>query len=257
MFAWVLVTGILAAAAIGYLGVFVIFKRVALAGDALSHVALPGIALALALGVDVLWGALPVLLLAAVIVYFVSKSAHLYEDAIIGILFSLSLAIGVLFINLEDLEAALFGDILHLGAGEMTVTILLSLIILLFVWALHRPLTLTCFSSDLARANGVKVERTNLFFFVLLALAVGLGVKVVGTLLVGSLVIIPSSAAANLARSLKSLTALSIGFAALSTALGLLAAHAFRLLPGPMIVIFEGVLFLLTLTGKLARQRVR
>jgi ABC-type Mn2+/Zn2+ transport system permease subunit len=253
MFLLVLVAGIFAAAAMGYLGVFVIFKRVALAGDALSHVALPGIALALALGVDVLWGAIPVLLLAAVAIYFISQSAHLYEDAIIGILFSLSLAVGVLFINLQDLEAALFGDILHLGILEIAFTVSLSIAILLSVRVLHRSLALSSFSTDLARANGVQVEKTNFLFFILLALAVALGVKVVGTLLVGSLVIIPASAASNIARSLKSLVAFSILFAALSTVLGLLAAHSFRVLPGPMIVIFEGIVFLLTLAAKLAR----
>ncbi len=257
MFFPVLVAGTFAAAAMGYLGVFVIFKRVALAGDALSHVALPGIALALALGVDVLWGAVPVLLLAAVAVYFISKSAHLYEDAIIGILFSLSLAVGVLFINLQDLEAALFGDILHLGRMEIAVTVLLSFAILISVRVLHRSLALSSFSADLARANGVSVEKTNFLFFVLLALAVALGVKVVGTLLVGSLVIIPSSAASNVAKSLKSLTTFSVSFAVLSTGLGLVAADFYRVLPGPMIVIFEGVLFLLTFTAKLAHERAR
>jgi zinc transport system permease protein len=255
MFILALITGICAAAAMGLLGVFVIFKRVALAGDALSHVALPGIALALALGMNVLWGALPVLLLAAVAIYFISKSAHLYEDAIIGILFSLSLAIGVLFIRIEDLEAALFGDILHLGRAEVFVSVSLSVLILILTRVAYRSLALTSFSADLARANGVNVEKTNFLFFVLLALAVALGVKVVGTLLVGSLVIIPSSAAANLAKSLKSLTAFSISFAALSTVLGLVAARAFRVLPGPMIVIFEGVFFLLTFGTKLARRR--
>jgi zinc transport system permease protein len=243
MFALAMLVAVCAAIAMGYLGVFVIFKRVALVGDALSHVALPGMAAALALGVDVLWGAIPALLLAAVAVYYVSKATRLYEEAIVGIVFSLALAGGVLLIRGKDLEAALFGDILHLGAWEIVVTVFLSALILILMIAFHRSLALSSFSSDLARANGIPVERTNLLFLVMLALAVALGVKVVGTLLVGSLVVIPASAASNLARSLKALTVLSVVFAVASVVLGLLAAHFFAALPGPMVVLFEGGLF--------------
>ncbi len=251
MFALAVLVAVCAAVTMGYLGVFVIFKRVALVGDALSHVALPGMAVALTLGVDVLWGAIPALLLAAVAVYYLSKATHLYEEAIVGILFSLALAGGVLLIQGKELEAALFGDILHLGKAEITVTVLLSALILLLMTVLHRSLALASFSSDLALANGIKVERTNLLFLVMLALAVALGVKVVGTLLVGSLVVIPASAASNLARSLKGLTVLSIVFAVLSVVLGLVAAHALQVLPGPMVVLFEGGLFGVSLVMKM------
>jgi ABC-type Mn2+/Zn2+ transport system permease subunit len=252
MLALALLVASCAAVAMGYLGVFVIFRRVALVGDALSHVALPGMALALALGVDVLWGAIPALLLAAVAVFFLSKATRLYEEAIVGILFSLALAGGVLLIQGEELEAALFGDILHLGKLEITVTALLSAAILILMIASHRTLTLASFSTDLALANGIRVDRTNLLFLVMLALAVALGVKVVGTLLVGSLVVIPASAASNLARSLRGLTVLSIAFAVLSVVAGLLAAHVLQVLPGPMVVLFEGGLFALSMLIKLA-----
>lgn len=252
MFGMAVLVAVCAAAAMGYLGVFVIFKRVALVGDALSHVALPGMAVALALGVDVLWGAIPALLLAAVAVYYVSKLTRLYEEAIVGIVFSLALAGGVLLIKGDELEAALFGDILHLGTSEIVVTVLLSALIVVLMIAFHRSLALASFSSDLALANGVQVERTNLLFLVMLALAVALGVKVVGTLLVGSLVVIPASAASNLARSLKRLTVLSIAFAVLSVLLGLVAAHTFQVLPGPMVVLFEGGLFGLSMAMKVA-----
>jgi ABC-type Mn2+/Zn2+ transport system permease subunit len=254
MFALALLVGVCAAAAMGYLGVFVIFRRVALVGDALSHVALPGMALALTFGVDVLWGAIPALLLAALAVYFVSKATRLYEEAIVGIFFSLALAGGVLLIHGDQLEAALFGDILHLGALEIVVTVLLSGLILLLMVVFHRSLALASFSSDLALANGVRVERTNLLFLVMLALAVALGVKVVGTLLVGSLVVIPASAASNIARSLKALTVFSIVFAVLSVVLGLVTAHFFHALPGPMVVLFEGGLFALSMLVKTVGQ---
>jgi zinc transport system permease protein len=254
MFALAVLVAVCAAIAMGYLGVFVIFRRVALVGDALSHVALPGMALALAFGVDVLWGAIPALLLAAVAVQYVSKATRLYEEAIVGIVFSLALAGGVLLIQGKDLEAALFGDILHLETLEIVVTVALSAVILILMVAFHRSLALASFSSDLALANGVPVENTNLLFLVMLALAVALGVKVVGTLLVGSLVVIPASAASNLARSLKALTVLSITFAVVSVVLGLLAAHFFQVLPGPMVVLFEGCLFAMSMLIKMLGQ---
>jgi len=250
VFALVLLAGVCAAVAVGFLGVFVLFRRMALVGDALSHVALPGLAVAIALGVDPIWGALAALLAAAVGIFYISRATRLYEEAIVGILFSLALAGGVLLLKGRELEAALFGDLTSLSALDVWLTIGLSLAIGLATLALYRQLALVSFSSDLARANGVNVDRVSLLFFILLALAVALGVKVVGTLLVGSLVIIPAASGANLARSLKVLTGLSIFFAVASVVLGLVVAHLSGLLPGPVIVLMEGALFLVSLALK-------
>lgn len=249
-FALVLLAGVCAAVAVGFLGVFVIFRRMALVGDALSHVALPGMAVAIVLGVDPLWGAVVALLAAAFIIFYLSRATRLYEEAIVGILFSLALAGGVLLLKGRELEAALFGDLTSLSGIDIWLTIGLSLAIGLATLALYRQLALLSFSTDLARANGVNVDRVGLLFLVLLGLAVALGVKVVGTLLVGSLVIIPAASGANLARSLKVLAGLSVFFAVASVVFGLLVAHTFHLLPGPVIVLMEGGLFLVSLVVK-------
>ena len=247
MFPLVLLAGVCAAVAVGFLGVFVLFRRMALVGDALSHVALPGVAVAIVLGIDPLWGALVSLGLAAIAVFWLSKATRLYEEAIVGILFSIALAGGVLLLKGRELEAALFGDLSNLGVLDAWLTIGLAIVIGLATLVLYRKLALVSFSTDLARANGIDVDRISLLFFLLLALAVALGVKVVGTLLVGSLVVIPPASGANLAKSLRTLAWLSIGFAVAAIVIGLVVAHVFQFLPGPVIVLAEGALFLLTL----------
>ncbi|MDE3155391.1 MAG: metal ABC transporter permease [Acidobacteriota bacterium] len=247
MFPLILLAGTCAAVAIGFLGVFVLFRRMALVGDALSHVALPGVAVAIVLGIDPLWGALVALGLAAVAIFWLQKATRLYEEAIVGILFSIALAGGVLLLRGRELEAALFGDLSSLSGLDVGLTIGLAVVIFAATLALYRRLALVSFSSDLARANGIDVDRVGLLFFLLLALAVALGVKVVGTLLVGSLVVIPPASGANLARSLRTLALLSVAFAVGAIVLGLVVAHVFRFLPGPVIVLAEGAFFLLSL----------
>jgi zinc transport system permease protein len=247
VFPLILLAGVCAAAAVGFLGVFVLFRRMALVGDALSHVALPGVAIALVAGVDPIWGALASLGVASVVMFWLSKATRLYEEAIVGILFSIALAAGVLLLKGKELEAALFGDLSNLSGLDVWLTIGLALVIGIATLALYRRLALVSFSTDLARANGIDVDRVSLLFFLLLALAVALGVKVVGTLLVGSLVVIPPASGANLARSLRALTILSILCAVAAVAGGLLIAHVFHVLPGPVIVLAEGALFAVTL----------
>ena len=230
----------------GSIGAFIILKRMALVGDALSHVALPGIALALFYAVDPFWGVLLFVLAAAAIVWWLEGRTTLPTDALVGLLFTTSLAIGVLTIPNEELIHSLFGEFPDLSPLAFTVTAGLALVSAGLAIGFARQFVFRTTTPDLARVHGVG-RLYDLFLLVLFALIVSLGIKLVGTLLMGALTIIPASIGKNLGKSMKGLLIVSTFLGGIISVAGLLIAHAFAFLPGPSIILFGVGLFIISL----------
>jgi zinc transport system permease protein len=230
----------------GGIGAFIILKRMALVGDALSHVALPGIALALFYAVDPFWGILIFVLAAAVIVWWLEGRTTLPADALVGLLFTTSLAVGVLTIPNEEIIHSLFGEFSALSRLEFVTTTGLALGAAgMVVWFTRQFLFRTT-TPDLARVHGLG-RWFDLLLLSLFALIVSLGIKLVGTLLMGALTIIPASIGKNIARSMRGFIALSIFLGGFISVIGLFIAHVFSFFPGPSIVLFGVGLFLISL----------
>lgn len=230
----------------GSVGGFIILKRMALVGDALSHVALPGIALALFYAVDPFWGVLLFLLAAAVIVWLLEGHTTLPGDALVGLLFTTSLAIGVLTIPDEELIHSLFGGFPALSWLAFAITTGLALAAAAMVIGFARQLLFRTTAPDLAQAHGVG-RWFDLLLLALFALIVSLGIKLVGTLLMGALTIIPASIAKNVAKTMKAFIMVSTLLGGFISVSGLLIAEAFSFLPGPSIILFGVGLFLASL----------
>jgi zinc transport system permease protein len=230
----------------GSIGAFIILKRMALVGDALSHVALPGIALALFYAVDPFWGVLLFVLAAAVIVWWLEGRTTLPGDALVGLLFTTSLAIGVLTIPDEELIHSLFGEFPDLSPLAFTVTAGLALGSAGLAIVFARQFVFRTTTPDLARVHGVG-RLYDLFLLALFALIVSLGIKLVGTLLMGALTIIPASIGKNLGKSMKGFLIVSTFLGGIISVTGLLIAHTFGFLPGPSIILFGVGLFIISL----------
>src|SRR5919106_4156430 len=230
------VSSLVIASAVGIascgIGAFIILKRMALVGDALSHVALPGIALALFYAVDPFWGVLIFLLAAAAIVWWLEGRTALPGDALVGLLFTTSLAVGGLTIPDREIIHSLFGEFPALSVVEFVVTTGLALAAALTVIGLARQFLFRTTTPDLAQVHGLG-RLFDLVLLSLFALIVSLGIKLVGTLLMGALTIIPASIAKNLGRSMKGYIATSTLLGGFISVTGLLIAHAFSFLPGP------------------------
>jgi zinc transport system permease protein len=230
----------------GAVGAFIILKRMALVGDALSHVALPGIALALFYAVDPVWGVLTFLLAAAVIVWWLEGRTTLPGDALVGLLFTTSLAVGVLMIPDAEIIHSLFGEFPALSLFAFAVTTGLALAAAAVVIGFTRQFLFRTTAPDLARVHGVG-RWFDLFLLLVFAVIVALGIKLVGTLLMGALTIIPASVAKNIARSMKGFVAVSTVLGGIISVAGLFIAHTFSFLPGPSIILFGVGLFLISL----------
>lgn len=242
-----LAVGILVGIGAGYLGAFMVLRRMSLVGDALSHVALPGIAVALVIGVNPFLGGFAALALVVVGIWALERHTALPSETLVGILFTISLAVGLLITPEPELLEALFGNIATIGALDVMATLVLVTTILVIMPRIVPGTILGIISPDLAQSARVKIKRDNFLFLFMVAIIVALGLKVAGTLLMGSLVIIPAAAAKNLARDLAGYTRLAAFLGALTAAVGIIIANIYQLAPGPLVVLTGGIVFLGTL----------
>ncbi|HUI62181.1 MAG TPA: metal ABC transporter permease [Steroidobacteraceae bacterium] len=235
------------ASAAGLVGCFAIMRRMALAADPMSHVALPGMGVALLLRVNPLLGALTALLLGAVLIWAMERRSRISTEAIIGVTFSVALALGSTITSGEALIDALFGNAGRLTPWESLLGVIGPLSVIVFILRARHALVVTLVSPDIATTSSVNVGRIQLYFLLAFALTVGLGLRYLGVLLMGSLIIIPAAFARRFARSLNSMFLLSVSTAVCSTLLGTYLATILGRQSGPFIVMIAGALFFASL----------
>src|SRR5207244_12675521 len=202
-------------------GSFALMKRIGLAGDVVSHIALPGLGLAMLFGINPLVGAAAALFLGTILIWHLQKSATLTTDVAIGVIFTAALAIGTVLTPSDDLIEALFGGFQSLNAIWFTAGIVAVAIIVGFVLVFRHQLILSLFSPELAAATGINVSRLNLYFLLIFSLTVLLGVRFLGALLVGALIIVPAAIGRQLTHTINAFLLTSSLPSVLSVALGL------------------------------------
>ena len=241
-----LVVAVATAVAAGLTGSFAVMRRMSLAADALSHVALPGIGLALMVHVSPLAGALVMLFLGALLVWGLEDQARVSTDTVVGIVFSAALAIGSMMTKGQDLVDLLFGQAGDPSWAEAVFALATAALVITFVLRRRHHLVIALVSPDLARTSGVNVRTLNLLYLEMFALSVALGLRHLGILLMGSLIIIPAATARRLATHLSQMLWVSAAVAAGATIAGSIAAPAVHQEPGPVIVTIAALGFLLT-----------
>jgi zinc transport system permease protein len=241
-------------AAAGSVGAFLILRRMALVGDALSHVALPGIAVALLYGTDPFWGVVVCLVGAALVVWWLEGLSNLPAEALVGVLFTASLAVGTLLVPGEALEESLFGAFPSLSALALAALVAAAGVATAVSFVGARRFLLRILSPELARTSGV-TRRADLVLLLNFALVVALGIKLVGALLMGALTIIPASVAKNVSRSVAGYMVVSVLIGSLNAVAGVVVSREFGLLPGPTIILLGVALFVSSLGWSSARSQ--
>lgn len=249
-----LLVAVFVAASASLLGSFAILKRMALVGDALSHVALPGMALAILFKFNPFLGAVVFLGITVTGIWVIEYRSSLALETIVGVFFTASLAIGALIMPEHDLIEALFGNITSLTAAESLVSIALSFTLIVLLLFMYKRLTLNMVSQEIAQSIGINNKRLEFIFLLSFALAVALGIRFVGALLMGSLVIIPAASAKNIARSLMAFMYGSVIFGVLAAASGVYISHIYKLTPGPIFILISASIFLATLIARQIRK---
>lgn len=238
-----LAAGAFVGSAAGYLGSIMVSKHMALVGDALSHVALPGLALGLLFGFNPFFGAFAFLVTAAVVTWYLERSTSLPVESIIGVLFVLALAVGIIITPQPDLLDALFGDVSSLTPIDAGISALVSVVVIFATRAIYPKLALSMTSEELAVSNRVRVERVNLVYLLLVTTVVAVGIREVGTLLVGAVVIVPAAAARIISSTLSRYSLASAVFGLTSVISGVLLSSYLNVPAGPLVVLVGVALF--------------
>lgn len=251
IFLWhALLGGIGVAVLAGPLGAFVVWRKMAYFGETLSHGALLGIALSLLWDWPVLLGILLVSMLISAWLFFLESRMALANDTLLGILSHTALAAGLIaVVGLKNTPwnvlGYLYGDILALGRHDLLVLYVVGIVILGVFACIWRPLLSLTVDVDLAAIEGVPVRRVRAIYTVLLAVAVALGIQIVGVLLMTAMLILPVATARRWSRSPEQLAIFAIGVGVLSVIGGLMGSYYFDWPTGPAIVITASSGFLL------------
>jgi zinc transport system permease protein len=253
------VGGIGIALVAGPLGCFVVWRRMAYFGSSIAHGALLGVALGLLFGLGLTPAVLVVSLLLAGLLVALQRQHLLATDTLLGILAHAALALGLIALALMegvrvDLMAYLFGDVLSIGWVDIAWIYgggAFALAALAYVWT---PLLAATLNEELARAEGLPVARARAVLMLLIALVVAIAMKIVGVLLIVSLLIIPAAAARGFARTPEAMAMLAAGAGVLSVVGGIAASMAWDWPAGPAIVAAATLLFVASLGASAGRR---
>lgn len=239
------------------LGVSLVLKRYSMIGDGLSHVGFGTLAIAMSLHWAPLAVALPVVTLCAFLLLRLKENGKIKGDAAIAILSSSALAIGVIATSLSsgmntDIYGYMFGSILAAGSDDVYLSLILSAVVLgLFVLLYNRIFAVT-FDENFAQATGIKVGRYNMLIAVLTAVTIVLGMRMMGAMLISSLIIFPALSSMRIFRSFRGVIISSAVLSVSCFMIGLIASYAFSTPVGASIVVVNLVVFLcFSLLGRL------
>lgn len=227
------------------IGVFVILRKQALLSDALAHVLLLGIALSLALKINAAAGLFIFALAAGVAIFFIKDKSRVNLDAVVGVFFTASLAVSSLLIPSEELLETFLGNLENIGRGDVAVSVVLAGFIIVALLGRFREFAFAAFAPDLAQVDRLKVKKYELAFMLILALGVAVGIKLVGTLLVSALIIVPAASAKIFSRQIRAMAVWSMLLGLASAITGLIYSLKLATPPGPTIILAGSALFFL------------
>ena len=245
------------------IGLFLVLRRNSLFGDALSHVAFGGIAVGLVANIYPLWTGLALSILGALGITKLRQSTKIPSDAAVAILLSSGLALGVVLVSLSggfslDLFSFLFGSIFLVSIEDTLAILAMTGIILAIVMMLYRQLMYITFDEEQAKVSGLQISKLNYLFIVLASVGVIVSMRLVGILLVSSLIVIPNVTALLFGRGFKKTALISVSVSVFTVMTGIAVSYAFDLAPAGTIVLVSIGVFLALLAWKsITKKRLK
>ncbi len=242
-----IMSGGLLSIALALIGTIVVLKRMSFLGAGLSHAAFAGVIISLILEIPVLVGAFLYNLIASIGILKLRKAAN--ADALIGIIFSFSMALGIMLVYVEGINASivqiLFGDILSISRSDIVISFISTLIILALFYIKGKKLIYFAFDEEYLKTKGENTEMLYTLLLIALALIITVSIKLIGILLVSSFLVIPPSSAIMISRNTKQMIFYSVLFSLISLAAGLFLSFSFDIPSGAMVVITSTLIFVI------------
>lgn len=244
------VVGLLVSLCAALLGVSLVLKRYSMIGDGLSHAGFGSLAVASALGLAPMAVSIPVVMASAVLLLRLSGRAKLKGDALIAMISAASLAVGVIVLSLSngttgDVNNYLFGSVLAMTGEDVWLSVALAAVVLVLFVLFYRKMFAVTFDETFARATGEKVEAYHLLLACLTALTIVLGMRVMGAMLISSLIIFPALTAMRVCRSFRSVTICAAVISVVCFMLGLCLSYLLDTPTGASVVVVNVLAFLL------------
>ncbi|NLC54518.1 MAG: metal ABC transporter permease [Erysipelothrix sp.] len=248
-----ILVGSLIALSSAFLGIFLVLQRQSMIGDGLAHVSFATIAIALFFNQSPLIVSIPLVILASFLIIKLNDKAGINGDAAIGLISAFAVALGVLISSLSqgfniDLFSYLFGSILVISQLDVILSIILSVIVIVLIVFYYNSLFAMTYDQEFAKVIGLDTNKMKYLISVLTSITVVLGIRVVGTMLISSMIIFPTVTALLVTKSFKETILMSTIVSVLSVILGIFISYIFNLPTGATIVIINGIIFVLVLT---------
>ena len=247
-----LLAGLLTSIACGVIGTFVVVNRIVFLSGGIAHAAYGGIGLAFFFGLPFVVGTLGFALLVAMVMAVVTLKARDRSDTIIGVLWALGMALGVILLDVTpgynvDLMSFLFGSILAVPTSDLWLMLVLNGLILLAVGYFYNDFLALSYDEDFAQVRGVRVKFLYFLLLAMVALSVVMIIRIVGLILVIALLTIPPYIAEKYSASLRTMMLLSFLLSCFFTTAGLWISYVFNLTSGATIIMVAGVCFFISL----------
>jgi zinc transport system permease protein len=244
-----IVIGLLIAISSSFLGTFLVLKKYSMIGDGLAHVSFASVALALLLNESPLIVSIPIVTIASLFILVLNEKANLHGDAAIGLVSSFAVATGSIIISVGpgfniDLANYLFGNILMTETIDVVLSFILALIVVMTIIFFYNPLFSITYDEEYAQVNHLKTKYANYLLSILTSIAVVLGIRVVGTMLISSMIIFPTVSALQISNGFKQTIIYASFISVFSVIFGIFGSIFFATPPGASIVVVNGLVFL-------------
>ncbi len=246
------IAGVMIGFLASYFGVFVVQRKMSFLGSGLAHSAFGGVALGLLLNTEPLIIAVPFTIIISLLISLLKEKTSLGTDTAIGILFSIAMALGIVFLALKkdfttDAFAYLFGSIISVTATDLYISLSLLIITIFTIFKNWSRWAYATFDSELAITDRLPVAKDNYLLSALIALAVVVSVKLVGIVLISAYLVLPSASSRLISKTFFSMTVLSVIFGIVSSILGLILSVLFDIPSGATIILTQALIFFIAL----------
>ena len=250
-----LTAGVLVSIACGIIGTYVVVNKIVFISGGIAHASFGGIGLGYFMGFNPVLGAMGFSLVSALGMGLITRKTHFRADTIIGIMWAMGMALGLVFIDLTpgysaNLMSYLFGSILAVSFSDIVIILVMDIIIILITALLYKEFMAISFDEEFATIVGVSVDLIFLILLCLIAMTVVMLMRVVGLIMVIALLTIPAAISEQFTSNLKKMMLLSILFGVIFTTSGLWLSYIFDLTSGAMIIIVAGGCFILSAVYK-------
>ncbi len=240
--------GVFTALSCSILGVFLVLKKQSFIGDGLAHISFTSVAAAFLMGTLPILVSLPTVILASILILKIDEKAKINSDAAVALVASFIFAVGIIVVSISkgfnlDIYGYLFGSILTITNIELIISGLITLFIISVIVLFYNELFVSVFDSDFAVVSGIEISKINYIMAIITSIIIVTGIKVVGTMLISSMIVFPAVTSLQISKGFKNTIFLSAVIAVFSVISGIIFSILFNIPAGASIVVSNGIIF--------------